>query len=234
MKKGSYLSALITYALIIGLFLAVSFAGSRATNVVAQMIPMERMSCIVIDPGHGGVDSGATSCTGVLESQLNLEIGLRLRDLLHLLGYQTKMIRTTDTSVHTSGDSIGAKKISDLRQRVHIVNNTPGSILLSIHQNTFQDDRYNGAQVFYGISEGSEDLAKILQQSFAQTLNPGSKRSAKKGEGIYLLQHIQPTGVLIECGFLSNPEEEALLRQEAYQKAICCVIGSGVANFLDG
>ena len=234
MKKERIFSALITYALILGTFFAVAFAGSHATDVVAQMIPMEREFCIVIDPGHGGVDGGATSCSGILESQFNLEIGMRLRDLFHLLGYRTKMIRTTDISVYTSGDSIGAKKVSDLRQRVRIVNDTPGAILLSIHQNTFQDERYSGAQVFYGRSEGSETLAKALQRSFIQTLNPGSNRSAKKGEGIYLLQHIQHTGVLIECGFLSNPQEEALLRQAVYQKAICCVIGSGVANFLDG
>ena len=114
------------------------------------------------------------------------------------------------------------------------MNETPGAVLVSIHQNTFQDSRYHGAQVFYGPSGDSEDLAKSLQQSFVRTLNPGSNRSAKKGEGIYLLQHIQQTGILIECGFLSNPEEEARLRQESYQKAVCCVIGAGLSNFLDG
>ena len=234
MSRKKQLSPPLIYILIVSLFLAASLAGSRVTTVISEMIPMEREYCIVIDPGHGGVDGGATSCTGILESQFNLEISLRLRDLLHLLGYRTSMIRTSDISVYTAGDSIGAKKVSDLRQRVRIVNDTPGAILLSIHQNTFQDERYSGAQVFYGPSDGSETLAKALQGSFIQTLNPGSRRSAKKGEGIYLLQHIQRTGVLIECGFLSNPEEETLLRQEGYQKAVCCVIAAGVANFLDG
>ena len=234
MKKGKGLSPVTVYILVVGLFLGVALAGNRVTTVVAQMIPMEREHCIVIDPGHGGVDGGATSCTGILESQFNLEISLRLRDLFHLLGYQTKMVRTSDISVYTAGDTIGAKKVSDLRQRVRMVNETPGAVLLSIHQNTFQDSRYNGAQVFYGPSGSSEALAKTLQQSFVQTLNPGSNRSAKKGEGIYLLQHIECTGALIECGFLSNPQEEANLRQEGYQKSISCVIATGVANFLDG
>lgn len=232
MKRGKFFTTAVAYGMIISLFLILSVAGSRATSAVAQMIPMEREFCIVIDPGHGGVDGGATSCTGILESQFNLEISLRLRDLFHLLGYKTTMIRTSDISVYTSGDTIGAKKVSDLRQRVRIVSETPGAVLLSIHQNTFSDSRYSGAQIFYGPSGESEALAKAIQQSFTASLNPGSKRNAKKGEGIYLLQHIACTGALIECGFLSNPAEEANLRDPEYQKQICCVITSATAQFL--
>lgn len=232
MKKAGCFSAVVAYILIIGLFLVGALAGSRATTVVAQRIPMERDSCIVIDAGHGGVDGGATSCTGILESRFNLEISLRLRDLFHLLGYQTIMVRTSDISVYTTGDTIGAQKVSDLRQRVRLVNETPNAILLSIHQNTFHDSRYSGAQVFYGMSEESETFAKAIQNQFIKTLNPGSKRAAKKGEGIYLLQHITCTGALIECGFLSNPSEEANLRDPEYQKRISCVIASATAQFL--
>ena len=232
MKKAGCFSAVVAYILIIGFFLVGALAGSRATSVVAQRIPMERDSCIVIDAGHGGVDGGATSCTGILESRFNLDISLRLRDLFHLIGYQTAMVRTSDISVYTTGDTIGAQKVSDLRQRVRLVIETPNAILLSIHQNTFHDSRYSGAQVFYGISGESEAFAKAIQNQFIETLNPGSKRTAKKGEGIYLLQHITCTGALIECGFLSNPSEEANLRDPEYQKRICCVIASATAQFL--
>lgn len=191
-----------------------------------------REACIVIDPGHGGVDGGATSCTGKLESAYNLEIALRLNDLFQLLGYDTYMIRTQDVSVYTSGTSIAQKKISDLKERVRIANETENALLLSIHQNTFPDSRYSGAQVFFGNAEESRHLAEQLQKMFVQTLNPGSRRQAKKSSGIYLMEHIRCPGVLIECGFLSNPKEEANLNRKEYQQQLCCVIVSAVGSFL--
>lgn len=232
MKKGNWLSTAVVYALVLSLFLLISFGAGLATNTVAQLVPMERDFQIVIDPGHGGVDGGATSCTGILESQFNLEISMRLRDLFHLLGYKTVMIRTSDISVYTSGDTIAAQKVSDLRHRVRLVNETNDAVLVSIHQNTFQDSQYHGAQVFYGPSDGCESLAKAVQNQFVESLNPGSNRKAKKGEGIYLLQHINCTGILVECGFLSNPAEEANLRNPEYQKRICSVITTATAQFL--
>lgn len=188
---------------------------------------------IVIDPGHGGLDGGATSCTGRLESSYNLEISLRLRDLFHLLGYPTRMIRTTDTSVYTKGDTIASRKMSDLKERVRIVNEQENQILISIHQNQFQDARYSGAQVFYAGDEESHQLAKLLQERFLQTLNPGSHRQEKKAQGIYLMEHIQNPGILVECGFLSNPGEEARLASREYQKKLCCVIAAVAAEFLE-
>ena len=222
------------YTGILGMFLAIACWTSKATSTIAQMIPLERDFTIVIDPGHGGVDGGATSCTGVLESQFNLEISLKLRDLLHLLGYRTIMIRTEDISVYTSGETIAAKKVSDLRQRVKIISQTEHPILVSIHQNTFSDSRYSGPQVFYGPKGEGEGLAKVLQRDLSDALSPGSNRMAKKAEGIYLMQHIDCTGILVECGFLSNPEEEAKLRNVDYQRKLACVIGASTVNFLDG
>lgn len=220
------------YFLIIFCFVAVAYAASFATTTVAQLIPVERNATIVIDAGHGGVDGGATSCTGILESKFNLDICLKLDDLLHLLGYRTVMIRTADISVYTTGETIAAKKVSDLRQRVRIVNETENSLLISIHQNTFSDSRYSGAQVFYGPEEESDILAKLLQDTFKETVNPGSNRTSKKAEGVYLMQHIDCTGVLVECGFLSNPQEEAKLRSNDYQQKLCCVIAATVGQFL--
>jgi len=206
--------------------------GNKAITAMVENTPLEGRHCIIIDAGHGGVDGGATSCTGVLESQINLEIALRLEDLIHLLGYPTLMIRTEDISVYTQGDTIAAKKISDLKERVRIVNETNNAILISIHQNYFTDSRYNGAQVFYPKTDGSEVLAKDLQRSLVNALNFGSHRQAKPVSGVYLMEHIQNTAILIECGFLSNPEEEAKLRSAEYQKKLCCVIGASVGKFL--
>lgn len=224
---------IVTYSLTIACLLAAVIWGSRAVTVFSESLPIERGRCIVIDAGHGGEDGGAISCTGRLESGYNLEIALRLRDLFHLLGYDTKMIRTTDISVYTEGDTLARKKISDLKQRVRIVNETENALLLSIHQNQFPDSRYSGAQVFYSGTEGSEALAKQLQAAFIAAVNLGSNRNAKKSDGVYLMEHIDCTGVLIECGFLSNPQEEARLAGAEYQKKLCCIIVSSVSNYLD-
>lgn len=205
---------------------------SRTVTTFSENSPVVRKHTIIIDPGHGGMDGGATSCTGILESHINLEISLRLNDLFHFLGYDTRMIRTEDVSVHKEGDTIARRKISDLKERVRMVNEAENGLLLSIHQNNFHDGRYSGAQVFYPGTEGSQALAKNLQLAFIKNLNPGSKRQEKKSSGIYLMKHIQCPGVLIECGFLSNPREEARLRSKEYQQQLSCVIAATVAEYL--
>lgn len=230
MKGKLPLSAL--YCLTIGGLLLAVIWGSRAITVISENMPVERQHCIIIDAGHGGEDGGATSCTGKLESSFNLEISLRLNDLLHLLGYDTAMIRTSDVSIYTKGETIAQKKVSDLKERVRIANETENALLLSIHQNTYPESRYSGAQVFYADTAGSQQLAKELQSSFTTTVNQGSNRKSKKADGIYLMEHISCTGILVECGFLSNPEEEARLRSMEYQKKICCVIASSVSTYL--
>lgn len=212
--------------------LLLSHAGSKAVTVLAHTSPPEREHCIIIDAGHGGVDGGAISCTDLPESTYNLNIARMLNDLFRFLGYDTRMIRTTDISVYTKGETIAQKKISDLKERVRITNETENALLISIHQNTFSDSRYSGAQVFYADTEGSKALAQCIQSGFTDILNPGSRRACKKSSGIYLMEHIRSTGVLIECGFLSNPQEEANLRDKMYQQKLCCVIVSATDSFL--
>lgn len=231
-KQIGALTAL--YLLIAGILLAAAYYGSMATSVIAQKIPVPRDHTVIIDPGHGGEDGGATSCTGRLESTYNLEIALRLRDLLHLLGYDTVMVRTTDRSVYTSGTTIAQKKVSDLKERVRLVRETDHALLVSIHQNTFPDGRYSGAQVFYGMKGDGQVLGTALQDALVRALNPGSNRKSKPARGIYLMEKIPCTGVLVECGFLSNAEEEAKLRNTAYQQKLCCVIASVLAQHLEG
>ena len=223
------------YLLVIAAFLGLTFLGDRAVTAMTETAPIERRRVFVIDAGHGGMDGGATSCTGVLESQINLEIALRLDDLMHLLGHETVMIRTTDKSVYTQGDTIAAQKVADLKQRVKIVNETNNAVLISIHQNIFSDGRYSGAQVFYVPDSESKALAEELQSALVSTLNPGSNRKCKKADGVYLMEHIDRPGVLVECGFLSNVEEEAKLRLPSYQQQICAVIAATLsAHFRAG
>ena len=221
------------YFCVLAIALVGACSANQAISTAAEDQVKQGRSCVIIDAGHGGVDGGATSCTGVLESGINLQIALRLEALVHLLGYNTRMIRSTDISVYTEGASIAQKKVSDLKERVRMINETENGILISIHQNQFSDSRYSGAQVFYSDAPDSQALAKQLQTSFIKTLNPGSRRLAKKSSGIYLMEHIRCTGVLIECGFLSNPQEEALLRDAAYQKKLCSVIAANLCVYLD-
>lgn len=233
MKRSVQLSSLIpVYILVLCALIIAGFASSKAVSVIAENTPVTNRQCVVIDAGHGGIDGGATSCTGILESSLNLEISLRLDDLMHLLGIKTVMIRIADCSIYTEGESIAAKKASDLKQRVKIVNETDNAILISIHQNYFSDSRYSGAQVFYCNNKESKRLAQQLQTAFVQALNKGSNRQEKKSSGIYLMEHINTTGILVECGFLSNAEEEARLRDDIYQKKLCCVIAAISSQYL--
>lgn len=233
MKKGTIcLKTVWFYCPVILLVVIAILWGSRAVTAISESIVPDRGPCIIIDAGHGGEDGGATSCSGVLESHLNLDISMRLNDLLHFLGFETKMIRTTDSAVHTEGETIAARKRSDLNQRVKVANSTENALLVSIHQNTFPDGRYSGAQVFYAPTANSEDLAKQIQAAFLISLCPGSNRQAKRANGVFLMEHIQCPGVLVECGFLSNPEEEALLRSPGYQQKLCCVIASALSTYL--
>lgn len=232
MKGSTWVGFVPFYLLVLIVVIGIAGAGSNAVTVIAQNRPVERKHCIVIDAGHGGIDGGATSCTGVLESQINLEIALRINDLFRLLGYDTVMIRETDESVYTEGNTIAAQKISDLKERVRITNETEKALLISIHQNTFSDNRYHGAQVFYAPTESSDRLAKKLQQELVTYLEPESNRKIKKADNVYYMQHINCPGVLIECGFLSNPEEEAKLRNADYQKKLSAVIVGSCSHYL--
>ena len=229
MKSKVWYIGLCSFILSLMLLTAIGF--NDAVTVISENIPPQRNTCFIIDPGHGGVDGGATSYSGVLESNINLEIALRLNDLMHLLGLDTCMIRTTDISVYTSGQTIAAKKVSDLKERVRIVNETENSVLVSIHQNYFTDSRYSGAQVFYGKDPAGKELAEALQKAFIQSLNPGSSRHIKSSEGIYLMQQVTCPAILIECGFLSNPEEDQKLQQPQYQKKLCCVIAAQLSSY---
>ena len=222
---------LIGYILLFSAFIVLPIAGSQSVTVLSNKTSTR--SHVIIDAGHGGVDGGAVSCTGIHESQINLEIAMCLKELMNLLGLQTLMIRDCDISVHTQGNTIAAKKVSDIRERVRIVNTTPNALLVSIHQNIFSDPKYSGAQVFYNNNPNSRLLAEQLQTAFQKNVNPSNRRQCKKTTGVYLMEHINCSGILIECGFLSNPQEEMLLRNSEYQKKLCCVIAATISQYLN-
>ena len=230
-KKFFDINTVLIYLLCFSVFLGISLAGNRAVTVISEITT--DYPVVIIDAGHGGEDGGAVSCTGVYESHINLQLSQTLNDLMHFLGMKTFLIRNTDKSVYTEGKTIAAKKVSDIRNRVSTVNAIPNALLLSIHQNNFSDSKYSGTQVFYNQLEGSSVLAENLQQTFRQYINPQNKRQPKKVTGVYLMDHINCAGVLIECGFLSNPEEELLLRDHTYQQKLSCVIAAVVCQYLN-
>lgn len=204
---------------------------SRLGSVIAVSTTQAPAPVVVIDAGHGGEDGGAISVSGIHESGINLEISLRLNDLLRFLGAETRMIRTEDVSVCTEGDTIAAKKVSDIRNRVAFVQNTPNAVLISIHQNHYSEGQYRGAQVFYAA--GSEDLAESLQAALIAQVDPRNHRACKPAKDIYLMEHVTCPAALIECGFLSNYAEEQLLCDDTYQKKLAAAIAGSLLAYLE-
>lgn len=228
LKRYAYL-----YLYVVCAFLVAAAMVRTAAEAVSSEQSLTLRPNIVIDAGHGGIDGGTTSCTGVLESTINLDIALRLEKVMALLGYDTVMTRSTPDSIATEGQTIRQQKQSDLRNRVAIVNDQSNTILVSIHQNFYPDSRYWGPQVFYAQTEQSQTLAGKMQTNLSRVLNPSVKRTCKAADGVYLMKNIQTTGILIECGFLSNPTEEALLRSDGYQNKLCAIIGAGLAEYIE-
>ena len=220
------------YALSILLVLFASLFASQGVTALSETMAVSASfdrQTIVLDPGHGGEDGGALSPNGLQESTLNLAISLRTRDLLRFLGVRVIMTRETDVSIHSSeAVTITEKKVSDLKNRVQLAAQTPNAVLVSVHQNMFAQSKYYGTQVFYASTDGSQALAEGLQALFAAELDPSNHRQAKPCENVYLLQKINCPGVLVECGFLSNPREETLLQSEAYQKKLAAVLSAGI------
>ena len=208
-------------------------AAQTTSQAYAAAAALEAPYTIIIDAGHGGEDGGATSVSGVLESQVNLEIAQKTDALLMLLGFQTKMVRDSDTAIYdASASTIREKKISDLKNRVQLVNETPNALLLSIHQNTYSDSRYAGAQVFYGASGESRQLAERTQETLRQLLDTENNRKAKPAETVYLMQNVQCTAILVECGFLSNEAEDLKLQSASYQKKLALAFGSALNDWV--
>lgn len=226
-----YLPVCIGLALlIVSLCLTACFRAVRAGS--AAVTPT--CPSVILDPGHGGVDGGATGISGTVEKEINLQISLILRDLLWISGCTVYMTRETDGDLADSGiDSIGGKKRSDMHHRLALMQAHPEAIVLCIHQNLYTEEQYHGAQMFYSPNNPeSERLAACLQTAFVSLLQPDNTRQIKPaGKSIYLLYHSKTPTVLAECGFLSNREEEALLKTEAYQKKVAMALYRGILTF---
>lgn len=192
---------------------------------------------VVVDAGHGGEDGGAVAADGTVESGLNLAIARRVRDLLTFAGVPTTVTREGDAAIYDPGSAtLREKKVSDLHNRVALVNELPGAVLLSIHQNSLPSSPVtHGAQTFWNRQEGAEALARTLQAGLNPVVNTHRAKEPKQiPDSIYLMNHVDAPAVLVECGFLSNREEAARLQQADYQKTLAAVIAAGYLRWMAG
>lgn len=188
---------------------------------------------IILDAGHGGEDSGAVGFDGTLEKDINLQICRKIALFFDLFGITYEMTRTDDGALgDTELSTIRARKASDIHKRFEIINSYNNSVLLSIHQNFYPVEKYTGMQVFFAESEKSDMLAQRIQNRIVNDLQQDNKRAVKKtNNDIYLLYNAKRPSVMVECGFMSNPNELFNLKDNCYQQKLSYLITRGVIEF---
>ena len=189
---------------------------------------------LIIDPGHGGFDPGAVASDGTTESKINLAVGLQMEEMARLLGVETDMTRREDVSTESDANAaVRQRKNSDLKNRVEQINGISGGVLVSLHQNSLpQVPAVHGAQVFYSEVEDSRELAETVQSALNTVINDRNKEVKAAGGGVYLLKNAKIPAILVECGFLSNGDETALLNTQAHQNRLALTILASVLEHL--
>ena len=217
---------------VVGLMFAVVIAATIRVNdkSVLNITGKNTKELIIIDAGHGGFDPGKVGTTGTLEKDINLSIALKLKEVLSDSGYQVLMTREDDRAL--CHESAPGKKLSDIKSRVSMINENKPALTVSIHQNSYSAGT-KGAQVFYyKNSEESHALATVLQNTMKEEIADGNHRVEKGNDSYYMLKKTEGIFAIVECGFLSNPEEEALLKTDKYQQKMAEAIAEGIENFL--
>jgi N-acetylmuramoyl-L-alanine amidase len=188
---------------------------------------------VLIDAGHGGIDGGAKSKNGTIEKDINLSISLKLKDYLEKKNYKVCMTRDDDSGLYEKGNSVRDKKVEDLTNRVKLKESTKCDIFVSIHQNMFPQSKYYGAQVWHASNEESKKLGDMIQSMLVETIDKDNKRIAKAAGDQYkiLRDNLGIPSVIVECGFLSNANEEELLKTEDYQKKLAEAISYGIDKY---
>lgn len=224
-KKILYLISFFIFIILVILLI-------KKNKVVTSFTPIVSKT-IVIDAGHGKPDEGATGLNNTIEQKINLEISRKLQNVIEQSGAMAVITRNTEKGIYNQDmHTIKSKKISDIRNRVKIVNESNANILVSIHLNKYSDSRYKGWQVFYQEkNEESKKLANSIQNSLNLNINCENKREVKPIKNIYLLDHVNIPAVVIECGFISNMEESRELKKDMYQNKIAWGIYFGLQDY---
>ena len=217
------LPLLAALVLVVLCFVLPPIYADEAEPVTAEA---ETTRVLIIDAGHGGEDGGATTAEGVPESGINLAIAQKLEALAGLCGVESVMTRESqDINYPESASTTAQRKQADQKARIELINAQSDAVLISIHQNFFPTAQPSGCQVLYGKPEGSRELGELTHKNLTEALCPTSRRvAAPISEDIYLMRSAKCTSILVECGFLSNPSEAALLQTEDYQLKISALL----------
>ena len=228
---------LILICLLLGIF-AYSYEGTKMQSMEKSepttSTPVSG-KVIVIDAGHGIPDQGAQSSSGTTEAETNLKISLKLQNLLEQSGCTVILTRSDENAIYDlDKNTLKEKKISDIRNRVKIGNEATADIFVSIHLNKIPQQQYWGWQCFYNSgNEKSNALAKKIQSNLNNSIQRDNKRVAMKLDKVYIMKHVEIPISIVECGFLSNPEEEKQLLDDEYQDRLAFGIFNGILDYFN-
>lgn len=232
MKKSTILRTIFVFSILLLSMIVYEIASSYTMSqkvVKTNATPITNKT-VVLDAGHGLPDEGAVGFTGTTEQAINLEIVLKLQELIEQSGAKVILTRSDENGIYSADStSIRNKKISDIKNREYIVDNSNADIFVSIHLNKYEDSKYSGWQTFYQSKiDNSKILATNIQNELNNNINNDNTRVPMAIKGVYLMEHINIPGVVVECGFISNPNEEELLKQETHQSKLAWGIYTGI------
>lgn len=224
----------INLIIVISIFYYSLFSNNNLNTQLVSSTPVGNRT-IILDAGHGNPDGGAVGEDGSIESDINLHIVLKLQSLLESSGCNVVLTRSDENGIYeTSADTIREKKISDMKNRVDIANNSDAELFLSIHMNKLEQSQYSGWQTFFkNDDDSSKEIAENVQTSLNYFLKKENSRTIKSISGIYLTKNVEIPLVIVECGFLSNPEENKLLQTASYQDELAWSIYIGIMDYFE-
>lgn len=230
--KKKYMFVYICTALIISFLCVNLMSFFSLTSLTSAQVSLPENPVVVIDAGHGGEDGGATA-GDVLEKDINLSIANATSDLFRIFGYDVVQTRIDDNDLSDAEETTRARKVADMKKRLEIFNSDTNNIVISIHQNKFTDSKYYGTQLFYSPNvSASKNLADNIRNSVVNLIQPENSRECKKADNsIYLLKNAKVPAVIVECGFISNPEECKKLIDNEYQKQLSYSIFMGFSEY---
>ena len=217
-----------------GILLFSMFVVARegAAYVNSRQVESKKDICVVIDAGHGGSDPGKVGVNDQLEKDINLKVAKILKQFLQSEGINVVMTREGDDGLYDENAS--NKKVQDMKKRLEIIEEADPELVVSIHQNSYHEEAIHGAQVFYyGTSAESQSLAELIQGELIRFADPENHRQAKANDTYYLLKKTDAPVVIVECGFLSNWEENGKLKDEGYQDQLVWAIHMGIMRYLN-
>lgn len=218
-----------------GLIVFITLYGAKDVKFVQTMAFPVTNKVIVIDAGHGKPDSGAENENGVSEEAINLKIALKLQQYLESSGATVLLTRSDENGIYElDSKTIAQKKVSDIKNRVKIANESSADIYVSIHLNKIPQGQYWGWQTFYnGQNKKSKELADYIQKNLNATISNDNKRETKKLDTIYIMKNVEIPIALVECGFLSNEQEAQKLEQDEYQSKLAWGIYDGIMDYFN-